>query len=240
MDAYDVVIVGGGPAGSSCAWALRSSGLHIAILDRQTFPRDKVCGGWITPAVLDELQIDVDEYARTRVLQPITGFRTSCIGGPPVETHYGKPVSFGIRRFEFDDYLVKRSGACLLQGENLAHVERSDGEWILNGRIRTRLLVGAGGTFCPVARHLGARVNREIVVTAQEAEFEMNAHLVSQCSNPGRDAGAIFLPRFKGLRLVLPKKECSERGTRTIGSAPPLGACYGFLGVPTDFGPPLL
>ena len=50
MDACDVLIVGGGPAGSSCAWGLRSAGLDVAILDRQTFPRDKICGGWITPA----------------------------------------------------------------------------------------------------------------------------------------------------------------------------------------------
>ena len=212
MDAYDVVIVGGGPAGSSCAWALRSAGLHVAILDRQTFPRDKVCGGWITPTVLDELQIDADEYARTRVLQPITGFRTSCIGGPPVETHYGKPVSFGIRRFEFDDYLVKRSGACLLQSENLAHVERSDGEWILNGRIRTRLLVGAGGTFCPVARHLGARVNREIVVTAREAEFEMNAHQISQCSILEETPELYFCRDLKGYGWCFRKKNVLNVG----------------------------
>ena len=79
MDACDVLIVGGGPAGSSCAWKLRNSGLRVAILDRQTFPRDKVCGGWITPAVLDELEIDATEYARGRVLQPITGFKTGCI-----------------------------------------------------------------------------------------------------------------------------------------------------------------
>ena len=76
--------------------------------------------------MLEELEIDPDEYARTRVLQPITGFRTSCIGGPPVETRYETPVSYGIRRFEFDDYLLKRSGACLVQGESLTHLERSE------------------------------------------------------------------------------------------------------------------
>ena len=73
MDQCDVLIVGGGPAGSSCAWRLRNSGLKVAILDRQRFPRDKVCGGWITPAVFDELAIDPAQYARGRVLQPITG-----------------------------------------------------------------------------------------------------------------------------------------------------------------------
>jgi flavin-dependent dehydrogenase len=212
MDACDVLIVGGGPAGSSCAWALRNSGLRIAILDRQNFPRDKVCGGWITPAVLQELEIDSAEYARTRVLQPITGFRTSSIGGPAVETRYGRPVSYGIRRFEFDDYLVKRSGACLVQGESLTRLELSSGNWILNGRIKTHLLVGAGGTFCPVARYLGARVNRETIVTAQEAEFEMDAHQISGCSIQEETPELYFCGDLKGYGWCFRKKNVLNVG----------------------------
>ena len=182
MDAYDILIVGGGPAGSSCAWGLRDAGLRIAILDRQTFPRDKVCGGWITPAVLDELAIDPAEYARGRVLQPIEGFRTGCMSGRELETHYGTPVSYGIRRCEFDDYLLKRSGAKVFEGVTLKHLERSDDGWMINRQIRASMLVGAGGTFCPVARFLGAKVNRETVVTAQEAEFEMDERQIAGCS----------------------------------------------------------
>jgi geranylgeranyl reductase family protein len=182
MDQCDVLIVGGGPAGSSCAWKLRESGLKVAILDKQRFPRDKVCGGWITPAVLDELAIDAAEYERGRVLQPITGFRTSCIGGPVVETLYGRPISYGIRRYEFDDYLLKRSGATLYEGVALKQLERTASHWVVNGQISTRILIGAGGTFCPVARFLGAKVNREIVVTAQEAELVMNDSQLAGCT----------------------------------------------------------
>jgi menaquinone-9 beta-reductase len=182
MDTFDVLIAGGGPAGSSCAWKLRDSGLKIAILDKQTFPRDKVCGGWITPEVFHALNIDPAEYARGRVLQPITGFLTSCMGDAPVETHYDKPVSYGIRRYEFDHYLLERSGASLRLGAPLTNVERCHGEWIINGQIRAPMLVGAGGTFCPVARFRGAKVNQEIVVAAQEAEFELDERQLSACS----------------------------------------------------------
>src|SRR6266571_4848133 len=97
MDSCDAVIVGGGPAGSSCAWKLRQAGLEVLVLDQQKFPRDKVCGGWITPAVLEELELDPGEYAQGRVFQPITGFRTCRMGDDPVETHYGRAVSGRIR-----------------------------------------------------------------------------------------------------------------------------------------------
>jgi len=181
MDACDVLIVGGGPAGSACAWGLRNSGLNVAILDKQTFPRDKVCGGWITPAVLSELGIDAAEYGRERVLQPITGFRTGSIGGRAIETDYHQTVSYGIRRREFDDYLLRRSGARVMEGVALTSLQRADGGWIVNGQTRTRLLVGAGGHFCPVAKLTGAKGTRENAVVAQEVEFEMDERQRAGC-----------------------------------------------------------
>lgn len=182
MDTCDVLIVGGGPAGSSCAWRLRNSGLNVVILDKQVFPRDKVCGGWITPQVLEELEMNPRDYAQDRVFQPITGFRTGLIGGKVAETNYGQPVSFGIRRREFDDYLLRRSGARLCEGVNLTKLARWDGGWVANGQIMARLVVGAGGHFCPVARLSGAKATGEEVVVAQEAEFEMDARQAARCA----------------------------------------------------------
>ncbi len=182
MDSCDILIVGAGPAGSSCAWKLRQSGLDIAILDRRKFPRDKVCGGWITPAVLEELEIVPAEYARGRVFQPITGFRTSRMGDREVETDYRRPVSYGIRRYEFDDYLAERCGARLFQGAPLTSLERSGDQLVVNSRIKARLVVGAGGHFCPVARFLGAKAGSEISIAAQEAEFELNPGQRDGCS----------------------------------------------------------
>src|SRR6516225_5156494 len=100
MEECDVLIVGGGPAGSSCAWKLAGSGLDVLVLDRKSFPRDKPCAGWITPALIESLQLDLDDYRRGgRVLQPITSFVVGMMGGREVEAAYDKPISYGIRRF---------------------------------------------------------------------------------------------------------------------------------------------
>ncbi|HJT01478.1 MAG TPA: NAD(P)/FAD-dependent oxidoreductase [Terriglobales bacterium] len=182
MKMCNVLIVGGGPAGSSCAWALRGSGLDVLIIDKQTFPRDKVCGGWITPQIIQELQLDPADYARGRAFQPICGFRTSRMGDPEVETNYGRPVSYGIRRFEFDNYLLKRCAAPVLEGVAFEAMERHNGAWVVNGEIRAQLVVGAGGHFCPVAKQLGAKMGSEEIVVAQEAEFEMDDLQQAACS----------------------------------------------------------
>jgi menaquinone-9 beta-reductase len=198
MDSCDVLIVGGGPAGSSCAWGLRGAGLDVAILDRSVFPRDKVCGGWITPAVVEELQIDLEEYRRGRVLQLIAGFRTSRIGGTEVETDYGRPISYGIRRCEFDAFLLERCGAQIFQGMPIKNMERIGEFWIVNSQIKTRLIVGAAGHFCPVARSLGAGARSEIAVAAQEIEFEMDAAQRDKCTVRAELPELFFCEDMKG------------------------------------------
>lgn len=181
MDSCSVLILGGGPAGSSCAWALARAGLDVTIVDRARFPRDKVCGGWITPQVLAELDIDPAVYARGRTMQPITGFRTSRIGQPGIFSDYGDVVSYGIRRREFDEYLLRRAGARVIEDEALWSLEKRGSEWTVNERFRAPLLIGAGGHFCPVAKHLGAKFGEEVIVAAQETEFEMTPEQARAC-----------------------------------------------------------
>ena len=204
---FDVLIVGGGPAGSTLAWALRDSGLSIAILDKYTFPRDKVCAGWVTPAVMQELAIDPDAYARGRTLQPIFGFRVSQLSKREVETRYSEEaVSFSIRRCEFDEYLLQRSGATLLLGEKFRSMQKTDSGWRVNGQYDAQLVVGAGGHFCPVARQLGAKLGQaETVVAAQEIEFEMTTEQLGQCSVEAAIPELFFCEDLKGYGWVVRK-----------------------------------
>jgi menaquinone-9 beta-reductase len=172
MRRCDVLIVGAGPAGSSCAWRLVRKGFDVVMLDQARFPRDKTCGGWITPVVLELLEIDARDYSQSRVLQPITGFRVSCGTAPAVRVPFGKIVSYGIRRFEFDDFLQRRSGAQVCEGVRAERIERDGTSWVVNGQFSAPLLIGAGGHFCPVARTLGAQVTQEPAVIAQEVEWQ--------------------------------------------------------------------
>jgi geranylgeranyl reductase family protein len=176
MDTCDVLIVGGGPAGSTCARRLRQAGLDVIVMDRSVFPRDKVCAGWITPQVVNDLELDCHDYHEGRTFQPITGFRTGVIGSSAdLETLYDRPVSFGIRRCEFDHYLLQRSDARLSLGTPVSSISRRNSQWIINDSIKTPVLVGAGGHFCPVARWLNPVMERAPMVVAQEAEFSLTA-----------------------------------------------------------------
>jgi len=206
VEHFDVLVVGGGPAGSTLAYYLSGSGLKIAIMDKQDFPRQKVCAGWVTPAVMQELNIDLEDYARGRELQAIHGFRISQLGQKQVPSHYpGEPVSYGIRRIEFDEYLLRRCAAELMLRQAFEKMEKTPLGWCVNGAIETKLVIGAGGHFCPVARAIGCKGMSELAVTAQEIEFEMNPVQKAECTVEKDIPELFFTPDLKGYGWVFRK-----------------------------------
>jgi flavin-dependent dehydrogenase len=223
MDHCDVAIVGGGPAGSSCARRLCAAGLDVVIVDKAVFPRDKVCAGWITPEIVQSLEMDLGEYcaerqeprgcdpsasvAGARTLQPFTGFITGLIGGPEVRTDYPQPVSYGIRRCEFDAYLLHRCGARLRWGEALQTLRAEPDGWIVNESLRAPLVIGAGGHFCPVARLLAETdpALGDPVVLAQEVEFALSTADAVRCPVAGSHPELYFCPDLAGYGWIVRK-----------------------------------
>ena len=173
MEHADVLIVGGGPAGASCAAALVAAGRDVVVLDASPFPRDKPCAGWITPEVVARLGLRPDEYARDHTLQPVSRFRVGRIGGRAVDVDYGTPVSYAIRRREFDAWLLRRSGARTRLGERVEDVRREGSRWTVNGRFAAPIVVGAGGHFCPVARMVNGPPGQRAMVLAREIELPL-------------------------------------------------------------------
>ncbi|NOX55229.1 MAG: NAD(P)/FAD-dependent oxidoreductase [Planctomycetes bacterium] len=219
MERCDVLIVGAGPAGSCCAWALRESGLKVLLVDKATFPRDKVCAGWITPPLIDTLQIDLDEYRGGRILQPFTGFRVGMIDGPDVVVRYDRVVSYGIRRCQFDDYLRRRSGSECRLGEPVRRIERMPNEWIVNGTLSARVLVGAGGHFCPVARFFGSGSSQLPVVRAQEIEFSIPADSADAVASEPEVPEIFFCQDLEGYGWCVRKGEFLNIGLGRLDPA---------------------
>lgn len=221
MVSCDVAIVGGGPAGSTCAWKLAAAGLDVVVMDRSAFPRHKVCAGWITPPAVEALQLDVPEYRRVRTFQVITGFSIGIVGrSRTVTTTYDGAVSFAIRRSEFDEYLLRRSGARLRLGTAVTSIRREGEDWILNEAVRAPMLVGAGGHFCPVARWLNGAASppRAPLVAAQEAEWRLEA---GRCGTAAERPELLFCPDLKGYGWCVRKGDFVNVGLGRIGRESP-------------------
>jgi flavin-dependent dehydrogenase len=167
MRSCDVLIVGGGPAGSTAAWQLRRAGADVLLLDRERFPRVKLCAGWITPEVVRDLGMDLASYPHRLLTFPRLRVH---LGGLQVPVPC---VQYSIRRFEFDAWLLERSGAEVVQ-HNVRSIKAVDDGYLIDGEYRCRHLIGAGGTRCPVYRELFRELNpRESALQIVTLEHEL-------------------------------------------------------------------
>lgn len=167
MEQRDVIIVGGGPAGSAAAWALTRAGRDCLVLDRESFPREKLCAGWITPEVLRDLEFSPDDYPH-RFLT----FEHLDVSFKGLHVKLDSP-QHSVRRFEFDAWLLERSGA-ESRVHNVRQVAEIEDGYVLDQRYQCRYLIGAGGTRCPVYREVFRPTRpraRELQAVTLEKEF---------------------------------------------------------------------
>lgn len=147
MKSADAIVVGGGPAGSTCARELVDAGLDVIVLDRAEFPRLKLCAGWVTPEALADLDLDPADYPHGFLTFDRLRVHWKGLSASPATRQHS------IRRYEFDAYLLRRSGAEVIAHKVVA--VRTDGrDFVIDDAFRCRYLVGAGGTSCPVFRAL--------------------------------------------------------------------------------------
>ncbi len=168
MKEKEIIIIGGGPAGSSCAWKLKQANKDVLILDKRPFPRLKLCAGWITPRVWKLLESSPRAYPHSvHLFKRLHYFiRNRKISVPTRQ--------YSIRRVEFDNWLLKRSGA-EFEPLRVRQIRSENGYFIIDEQYRCKYLVGAGGTNCPVYRSIFEKQNpRESHkrITTMELEFQ--------------------------------------------------------------------
>ena len=197
MQTTDVLVIGGGPAGSSCAGRLRKHGVDCLVLDRQQFPRLKLCAGWITPEVVSDLDMDISEYPHSFLTFEKTVVHFFGM------TFKLKSPQHSIRRIEFDHWLLQRSGAKVVR-HNVRQIRKVDGYYVVDDEFRAKFLVGAGGTQCPVYRNLFREANprvKELQALALECEFpwdwgDNDCHL--WFFNRGLPGYSWYVPKSRG------------------------------------------
>jgi len=179
-DSYDAIVVGGGPGGASAAYHLAAGGARVLLVEKSTYPREKVCGDGLTPlgtAALDAMGL-TDAYAdwpRNVGLRVHGGGHTLELPWPEVT---GQP-SFGLtqRRIDLDHLLVKqavKAGATLMASTDVvrplveagqvvgAELQRHDGKGRAKVKedpfdVRADLLVAADGASSRIGQALGHR-----------------------------------------------------------------------------------
>ena len=167
MRACDVLVIGGGPAGSAAATVAARSRLDVVVADKARFPRDKCCGDGLTAGalrLLEELGLDPAAVPSWRTIREV-----HMVG--PAGTSVDLPLPGGpgqhaavARRRELDAALLdvaSAAGAEVRQGHELTEVDTSAPDRVravVGGEpIVARYLVAADGMWSPVRKALGLR-----------------------------------------------------------------------------------
>jgi menaquinone-9 beta-reductase len=208
-DAYDVIVVGGGPAGSTCATRLTKAGAKVAVIDRAEFPRVKLCAGWLSAPFWDVIERAPHEYPR------------GLWEWHACHVHYrGKQYTLPghgwfIRRFELDEWLLRESGAELHLGVNAKDIAREGDTWRV-GNLRAKYLVGAGGTHCPVARMLDVKRPRR-PVGVQELELQADEAAIARTRIGGDgEPELVLFDGLSGYGWNVPKSDWLNIGCGTL------------------------
>jgi menaquinone-9 beta-reductase len=193
MEVVDVAIVGGGPAGSACAAFCAAAGLRTLILEREKFPREKVCGDCINPACWPVLEkLELAEQIRNSQHGTLNAVEFIAIGGQKLRVNLpqGKRAEIAIKRSLFDHLLLNRArtlGTEIREEATLIALDRTAAKnWkidIVRETFAARVVVGADGRNSTVARL------RNLLPRPERERVALQAH--------------IPLPKGFGNRIVL-------------------------------------
>jgi geranylgeranyl reductase family protein len=162
VERFDAIVVGAGPAGSTAAIRLSRAGARVLLIDRESFPRDKPCGGGLTLRAVRQLPVSVDDVVEDVVERVELGFRY----GKRFERHGHGPLILMTQRRRLDAHLAAQAaaaGADFRDGVRATALELEGGEPTVRfggDSATARVVIGADGVNGLTARALGLGEDR--------------------------------------------------------------------------------
>jgi len=187
-------VIGGGPAGATCARKAAEAGLDVLLLEKANHPRDKPCGGALGPFAVQNLDLDISpmiEHTFHGALVHTPSQKKVILTSKNLTGHL-------ITRSRFDSYLLQKAvdeGVEVIQGVEVVGLEqlRSGIRALAVGdSYKSHLLVGADGVNSIIARKLGVRpkwasdqvamcISAEVPLNTKDVESVMMTHGAEGC-----------------------------------------------------------
>jgi geranylgeranyl reductase family protein len=177
MKHFDVAIIGSGPSGASTAFYLGKKGISTVIIEKETLPRYKTCGGGFVNRGRKNMPFDISEVIESEFFTVDSYFN----GG---KIHYKSsketPVITMIMRDSFDNLIVEKAkelGVVLLENHKLEQLVFTDEKIILKtsqGDLSSKFVIAADGVLSPTAKMAGWKEETRKLIPALEYEVQVS------------------------------------------------------------------
>jgi len=166
MEKYDVIIIGGGPAGATAGYLLGTLGVHTLLLDKSVFPRKKLCGGVLTHKTLKLLNRVFKETEDTMEHSGIINYLTNGYDiyfKDTLMSHGTSKFPFiFVDRYVYDNFLlqkVKDTGVRVIEGDKVKDFDPDSNvlTTVSGNTYNARFIIGADGVHSVVRRYLTRR-----------------------------------------------------------------------------------
>ena len=173
---YDLIMIGGGPSGSTAGMRAAMRGLNVLVIEKDRFPRYKPCAGGLTRRGMDYLDFELPDNLKEK---EIYGMRL-CAGERAIESRTETPMAVTVTRSAFDTYLLMKAaetGAEIKMEEKATGVDEK-GDYVeitaVKGSYRARYVLLTEGAQGLVMRHMGERYARDACSITMVTEIEAN------------------------------------------------------------------
>ncbi|MDH4214873.1 MAG: NAD(P)/FAD-dependent oxidoreductase [Candidatus Thorarchaeota archaeon] len=222
---YDVVVIGAGPAGSTASYYLAKEGLKVCIIDKESFPRDKPCGGGFSTGLIDEFP-----YLQKRTDDFLKGIaKIGVLHSPNRRVVLQGKVDMALTlRTDFDNVLFEcalEQGADSCTKTRAKHVKfhQNYSEVILasGNSIKGTVVLGADGVTSLVAREAGLqrRWPKDNITACRVAEVPAtNEEILERYTEDLHYHFFANLGGLPGYGWIFPKRDTINIGLGIVGT----------------------
>ena len=177
MKHFDVAIIGSGPSGASTAFYLGKQGISTVIIEKETLPRYKTCGGGFVNRGRKDMPFEINEVIESEFFTVDSYFNDGKIY---YQSSKEKPIITMIMRDAFDNLIVEKAkefGVTLLENHTLKSIDFKDNKSILHtseGEITANFIIAADGVLSQTAKMAGWKEDTRKLIPALEYEVEVS------------------------------------------------------------------
>ena len=200
---YDLLVIGGGPGGATCARRAALEGLDVVLIEKEVYPRPKACGGALSPKVKDLLDFDFSKLIERE-------FNAAIIHRPSGKSSILTREGFRgylIDREQFDEYLInkaKEAGVEVIEGTEIIAIEqlrRGIRALSIGDSFKGHILVGADGVNGISMKQLGIKTKwaQDNIAVCIQAEVPLTDGDIEKITSSSEENEALAIELYYGL-----------------------------------------